>query len=323
LKITIIAPGLIEIPPKGWGAIEAVVWDYKNSLENLANEVTIINTQNEEGIIYECNKIDPDLIHIHYDRHYNICEKVTCKNIIITSHFGYIQNRTKYREFGFTDTHWGMIDCLSIKDKNIKISCLSKGIYDIYKEDGVSDENLFFMPNGVDLNNFHFSSKPKNPKMSIYLAKIQERKKQYLYQGIPNLFFVGDIEDQKFDRTDTHYLGPLTKSRLYLNLTHFANTVLLSDGEAHPLSLIEGMACGLGVVCSEEASANLDASLPFIDVIDYENMKDIEFVKNKIEKNRKKSLGMRKEIRKYTRKNFSWHNLIKKHYLPEINQCPH
>ena len=28
LKISIIGPGIISIPPPGWGAVESLVWDY-------------------------------------------------------------------------------------------------------------------------------------------------------------------------------------------------------------------------------------------------------------------------------------------------------
>ena len=35
MKITLIGPGIMEIPPKGWGAVEILIWDTKNALEEL------------------------------------------------------------------------------------------------------------------------------------------------------------------------------------------------------------------------------------------------------------------------------------------------
>ena len=35
MKITLVGPGIMPIPPKGWGAVEILVWDTKNALETL------------------------------------------------------------------------------------------------------------------------------------------------------------------------------------------------------------------------------------------------------------------------------------------------
>ena len=44
MKISIIGPGLMPIPPKGWGAVESLIWDMANALKDLGQEVQIINT---------------------------------------------------------------------------------------------------------------------------------------------------------------------------------------------------------------------------------------------------------------------------------------
>ena len=66
------------------------------------------------------------------------------------------------------------------------------------------------------------------------------------------------------------------------------------------------------------ASANLDLSLPFIDVIHESRMHDIEYISEVIKKNREKSISMRKEIRDYVVSNFSWDMVIKNQYLPKL-----
>ena len=97
------------------------------------------------------------------------------------------------------------------------------------------------------------------------------------------------------------------------NLTAYANMVLLSSGEAHPFVCLEGMAAGLGLVLSEQSTANLDLSKPFITVIPDNKLEDTEYLKEKIEENRKVSLGMRKEIREYCFANFDWSSIIKQY----------
>ena len=33
MKLVIIGPGIMPIPPKGWGAVESLIWDYKIFIE--------------------------------------------------------------------------------------------------------------------------------------------------------------------------------------------------------------------------------------------------------------------------------------------------
>ena len=87
---------------------------------------------------------------------------------------------------------------------------------------------------------------------------------------------------------------------------------MLSDGEADPLVTKEALMSGFGLVISEYSTANLDLSLPFIDVIPESKIKDIDYVKMVIEKNRQTAIKMRNEIRNYGLSNFSWETIIDK-----------
>ena len=31
MKVTLIGPGIMPIPPTGWGAVEILIWDTKNA----------------------------------------------------------------------------------------------------------------------------------------------------------------------------------------------------------------------------------------------------------------------------------------------------
>ena len=42
MKIALVGPGIIEIPPKGWGAVESLIWDYATELGELGHEGSII-----------------------------------------------------------------------------------------------------------------------------------------------------------------------------------------------------------------------------------------------------------------------------------------
>jgi len=311
MKIALVGPGYMEIPPKSWGAVEILMWDCKSELERIGNEVTIINTRNREEIISQCNDLNPDFIHIHFDRFFDVVPKLKCKNVAITSHFGYIEQKDKYYLADFQKIHNGIISLPSTK-----IFCLSPEIKQVYIKDGVDERRLHITPNGVAPENFSFSESPKRPECSIYLAKIEYRKRQCLFHNIEGLCFAGRIEDSRYNKNN--YLGEWKKEQVYSELTDFANLVLLSDGEAHPLVCMEALSSGLGLVVSEYAKANLNASLPFIDVINEESIKDIDYVSEVIKNNRKKSIQNRHGIREYA-ESMSWKNIVKNYYLKAIN----
>jgi len=69
MRIAHIQPSVIRIPPNGWGAIEKIIWDYKQELEFLGHEVSIVNL----------SELDPsnfDIVHCHmFDQALHLAEK--------------------------------------------------------------------------------------------------------------------------------------------------------------------------------------------------------------------------------------------------------
>ena len=199
------------------------------------------------------------------------------------------------------------------------VFCLSESIRKAYSIlGGIPDEKLFVVPNGVDLSLFRNTDTPEFPDRSIYLAKIDYRKRQHKFQSIDSLFFAGNIADKRFNENH-NYLGEWKKEYLHDHLTDYGNLVLLSDGEAHSLVIMEAFAAGLGVVVSEFATANLDTDKEFITVIPEDKIDDPQFVEYAIKKNREYSVAHRDEILKYA-KQFSWENIIKTYYLPTVRK---
>lgn len=310
MKICIVGPGIMSIPPKGWGAVEILIWDYKQTLEKLGHEVVIVNTRDQNEIIKQCNSHNPDFVHVQYDEFYKVCDYLQCDNVAITSHFGYLDQENRY------DGYYNIIMNGFVNMKKGKIFALSPSIAEKYKKFGFDESRLKVVPNGVRDDLFKFEETCKYTDRSICLAKVETRKRQYLLHDISSLHFAGNIADNRYNKNN--YLGEWSKEYLYENLTDYANLVLLSDGEAHPLVCLEAMSAGLGLVLSEWATANLDTSLPFIDVIPESKVSDKNYVESVIKSNREKSITMRNEIRQYVIDNFSWENIVKNHYLPNI-----
>lgn len=308
MKIVLVGPGIMPIPPKGWGAVEILIWDTKQTLESLGHDVKIVNTRNPNEIIRQINEFKPDFVHVHYDEFIGIYPYIQYPKAI-TSHFGYLERPEMYGGYS------NIANSFSLTNPNV--FCLSEGIKNVYKNlMKISDENLFLTPNGVNCERFKFSHTPKFPNRSIYLAKIDYRKRQYMFQNIKSLWYAGNIADSRFNK-EKNYLGEWSKSYLYENLTDYGNLVLLSDGEAHPLVCMEALSSGLGVVVTEWGRANLDSNKDFITIIPEEKINDLNYVENMIIENRECSLQNREKILEYS-KSFDWKNIVQKFYIKSI-----
>tara|TARA_R110002096_G_scaffold16502_3_gene56535 strand:- start:582 stop:1544 length:963 start_codon:yes stop_codon:yes gene_type:complete len=310
MKICLIGPGCKPIPPNGWGAIESVIWDYYMNLKT-EHEVTILNNPNLREVINQVNNTKYDIVHIMYDDHVIITPHLLCKNIYYTSHYAYItqDDFEKQQQWYFNNI---FLQVINNKDK-LKLCVISKEIKEVYIKYGFDENNIYVIHNGAREDVFEFHDNPKLQYKSIYLAKIEERKKQYLYQSIQNIDFVGNYHNSSFDVNNTNYIGEWSKTHLYSHLSHYGNLVLLSDGEADPLVVKEALICGLGVVVSEAASANLDRTLAYITVIPNNKLTDLQYITNEIDNNRQISIENRVSIHEYGITNFSWKNVVNRY----------
>jgi len=310
MKITLVGPGLIPIPPTGWGAVEILIWDYKLTLEKLEHEVQIVNTQDLNDALRQINSFNPDFVHIQYDDYVYLYPHLNYP-CAVTTHFAYLERSEMMGPY-----KQRVFDAYSKICPNV--FGLSEGINKVYEDEGIPTNKLFLNPNGVNLGNFRTTSEPKYSDRSIYLATIDHRKRQFLFQDIQSLWYAGNIRDTRFD-SEKNYLGEWDKPYLYDNLTDYGNLVLLSDGEAHPLVCMEALAAGLGVVICEWGRANLDLEKEFITVISEEKISDINYIEEQIVKNREYSISHREEILEYA-KQFDWEQVIKNYYLPNIEK---
>jgi hypothetical protein len=281
-----------------------------NALKDLGQEVQIINTTDGNKVLDAINEFNPDFVHINYDDFIVLYPHIKQPKAM-TSHFGYLER---------PDMMNGYVNIFNkFQEMKPNVFCLSEGIKNIYKVfSNFPEEKLFVTPNGVNVDAFNFKQEPEHPHRSMYLAKVDYRKRQHLFQNIDSLWFAGNIVDERYD-TKNNYLGEWSKEQLYKELTDYGNLVLLSDGEAHSLVIMEAFAAGLGVVISEYARANLDLDKKFITLIPEKKIKDIDYVEGQIIRNREYSIKHRDEIREYG-KQFAWKKMLKEHYLPSIQK---
>ena len=341
MKIVLVGPGILPIPPKGWGAIEILIADQAEMLRKLEHRVYIVNEASSTKAIKRINSLEADIVHFHYDEHIDCISKITCPKVYITSHFAYISSYSKSSiffknniiffltriTFKFIPKRLFKFLGLSLKQRNLieyyyifkkflktkaKVICLSKEIENTYKEFNYKTDTTIFH-NGARVDLIKFKEKAKYENEAICIGKIEERKKQAYIQDLLNIKFVGPIVDKRFNKNNENYLGVWTRKKLFENITNYSTLVLISDGEAHPLVCCEALIAGLGLVISEEASANIDKSLPFINIISKENIYKKEYLDKKIRENINISKKYRKEIRKYGLSKFNIEKIMKEY----------
>jgi glycosyltransferase involved in cell wall biosynthesis len=316
VHVYLIGPGLKPIPPKGWGAVEAVIWDYHENLIKRGIISTIINEPNLQQVITLCNNTMPDVIHIMYDDYIVIAPYLKCTRILYTSHYAYITHPHFSTDYSYYYNNF--FKKVIVYQNRVTLNVISNEIKDVYKKCGFN-KRINVICNGAREDLFDFTITPTLANKSVYIAKIEKRKGQYKYQALQGIDFVGNYQDSDFDINNENYLGEWDKQTLYKNLTNYGNLVLLSEGEADPLVVKEGLIAGLGVVVSECASANLDLTKSFITVIPHDKLSDLQFVYRKIVENRLVSIKMRQEIHQYAMDNFAWGKIIEKY----IDTCLH
>jgi len=309
LKIALIGPGIMPIPPPGWGAVEILIWDYYEELTRLGHKVDIINTPNREEIVERVNEGRYDFTHLHYDVFWNILDSLNCPKIAITSHYPYIDQPEKHFD------GYSIIFSFLTTQKKYMNFVLAEKDYHAFTKAGAT--NLHKMKNGINSAAFKFTDVPIKNK-SIYLGKIDKRKNQAKYQGITDIDFVGGCHDNLFDKTNPNYLGEWSRDQIHEHLTDYSNMVLLSSGEADPLVVKEGLIAGLGVVVNRSSAENLDTTLDFITIIEDNKMDDLEFISKQIKENREICILKRKEIREYGIYNFDIKNEIKNNYITKL-----
>lgn len=314
MKIALIGPGIMPIPPSGWGAVEMLIWDYYTILSKNNIKVDIINTKNTQEIIDKVNFGNYDAVHLHYDVFAPIMEQLKCNVCIISSHYPFINHPEKYIQDGYEK-----VLPYIVNNKNFYIFASSQNDIDTFVHFGANKNKTFLSKLGVRDEAYHFYENPKYFK-TLCFSQITHRKRQSVIQNIEDIDFMGRLDDFNFINLK-NYKGQVERSFLNEEISKYTNFILLSSVEnATPLAVKEALICGLGVVASESVAQELDKSLDFITTIPEDKISNMQYIKNKIEENKNISIKMRKEIRSYGIKTFGLENILINSYVKKIKQ---
>ena len=312
MKIALIGPGIMPIPPDTWGAVEMMIWDYSNILCKYGIEIDIINTPNREEILQKVNSENYDIVHLHYDIFIDIINNIKCKLKIVSSHYPFINNP----EYYIRDNYYNIVTQI-VNNKEFYIFASSQKDIDTFVKFGAIENNTFLNKLGVEEKSYLFYKNPEYDK-TLCFSQIVDRKRQYLIQDLSGIDFMGRLNDNKFSNFK-NYKGEVRRDFLNKEISKYSNFILISSIEnTTPLAVKEALICGLGVVVSESVSVELDTSLDFIEIIPESKINDINYIKNAIDNNKNISKNKRQEIRNYGIEKFSLEKIIKNSYLCKL-----
>jgi hypothetical protein len=312
MKIALVGPGIMEIPPPRWGAVEMVIWDCATILRNAGHSVSIINTPNTQKIIDEINNDTFDIVHLHYDVFAYIMPFLKAKVKIISSHYPFINNIAQYKLDGYDK----IIEHI-INNKDFYIFASSQKDIKTFTSYGADVNKTFLCKLGVESNSYSFETTPTYNK-TVCFSQIVDRKRQHVIQSIDSIDFIGRYDNSNFTNMKA-YKGEFERKKLNNEITKYSNFILLSKEEnTTPLVVKEALICGLGVVVSEAVAYELDTTLDFISVIEENKIHDLDYIQLVIEQNKKISILSRDRIRSYGINNFDISNIILNEYLVKL-----
>jgi autotransporter strand-loop-strand O-heptosyltransferase len=133
MKITQVTPGVIPIPPNGWGAVEKIIWNYKLNFDDLGHECDI------QYLDYVDEK--SDIIHIHIA---NLALMAKERGI------PYIFSLHDHHVFRFGKDSKGYQDNLEAIKGSVISFTHAEFLVDFFDE----TDKLFYLSHGVDTDYF-------------------------------------------------------------------------------------------------------------------------------------------------------------------------
>ncbi len=309
-EIIFVASWDIDIPPKWYGAVEDIIWNYKIFLEKNWFNVKIVNTKNILKLIKETVFVKHKIIHFHYEPYLIISyllNRLFFRNnkIVFTCHNGYLVNNKETFSFKII----AKIISFFKKANMISISPLMEK-YFVSK--GFKWKK-YIIQNWIDTYKF---KQYKNPtKDIIYLWNINKNKWQERLLNHYNLEntidFVWPYIDKTIDLKNHNYLWIWGKREVFEKLWNYKILVLLTKSEWDPLVIKEALSAGCSILTSKIGGVNLEEN-EFIKIIDIENKEELKKINTYIKKLLENNSKNRKKIIEYSKK-FDWENIIKEY----------
>lgn len=256
MKIAHVTPGLLPIPPKGWGAIEKMIWELHTNCLKEGHDSKIVYLDELTG--------NEDVVHIHVGNLANMAHERGIKYYFTMSdHHAFLHGKDS---FLYKQNYEGMQNAIRTFVGGKFLVNYFDGMPE-YSPYGVNTE--FFKPVARQQNPTHkllcvanngYADRPAEDRKGFGVAIAAAKK-----LGLP-ITIAGPKNNQHyFDKNPPDYdkltiLFDLSEEELlqtYQQHTIFLHPSQLEAG--HPnLTLLEALACGLPIVGTFEADNSLE-----------------------------------------------------------------
>ncbi len=309
MKIAFIAHGAIPIPAKAWGAVEGIIWELKQQLEQRGHKVDIANTRAIHEVIYLFNQVQYDFVHCHSELFLLECIAHLKCPFAITSH-NWLLHQFKPDATAINRGFQYLFEDMLLAPANI---VLSDHIRDVYLKCGYRHP-IHVLRNGAETEAFRIAARGNGK--AVCVGMISARKRQaWLADLVRNrvaVDFVGPMSDEAQGRIveneTARYLGVWTRETLQNSLTEYSCLALLSRREAAARVIPEALAAGLSLVITEACAANLTDE-PFITVVPDEEKRP-EIIADAMRSAIDSNATHREAIRCYARERFDYRVII-------------
>ncbi|MBU4190013.1 MAG: glycosyltransferase family 4 protein [Candidatus Thermoplasmatota archaeon] len=261
MKIVLVGAGMIEIPPKGYGAVEKHVWELSKALQRIGVDTTILNKVFGKRSVDEyrfalwakkqLKKMDYDILHLHTTG-VGFVFSILKKEFVYTSH-----SRHWISANTFTEKIGALFE-KRIMRKAKYVIALSPEIATLMRK----YNEAVVIPNGVDTERYKPCYKRRTGKNVVCLGAVVPHKKfDLVAKAVKDLncklTIVGPIKDKKYSETikkisnNVEFTGTVPENRMIKILSEADVFVHPSISEAFPMAVIEGMSCGLPIIASD------------------------------------------------------------------------
>lgn len=299
-KLLIVAPGEIQIPSQGWGAVETIISETIVTYESVGFEVWLLNSKHPAEW-KKAKEIDFNVILNHSDILSGRVRKFwPDSKIVVISHYGFAGFPHRW-DPGYRKILKGMDACDFVV-------CLSSQIYEVFKN-YIDKSKLIISSNGTSFSPQISDGKQEN---ILCLGKLEPRKKQFeLWNCIKdsgiNVIFAGPIKDERINQIlkenptlSKTFIGPLSRTKLESEFRNFKALILPSTGEGDALVLYEAQMAGLQILVSSSGVGAQDSRLDWVHIIDEEPEP------SEISKLLKLSNTSPNEIAQFASRNYNW-----------------
>jgi glycosyltransferase involved in cell wall biosynthesis len=272
-RLCILGHGLTPIPPPGRGAVETVIWQYREGLVARGHTVGILNVRPAKVWTHLPRLVRADgpfdWVWSHHERSVAPC-------LFWARAFGFKVLETTHRPLppgGPSDGYSALMFRRAARAPYHAV--LSEPLGALYRQLNPRSKVLL-LPNGAEVGRFAFREQGNG--RAVCVGGVSPRKRQAVVAkalaGHAECDFVGPLDrsdpEVSWLAAQPEYRGEWTREEMFARLTDYSCLVLFSLAEGHALVVMEAMAAGLSVVVSPACTTNLDTTLPWIHVAETE-----------------------------------------------------